>query len=207
MRQAAHRAARGSLHARGLLVPDGDRLAPVADLHAALRLLLDGDRLLMVSQVGAAGSHSTALLGGRAGAVATLRPDAPGLLELSTDSSSRTVTRYAAWLTASVGAGTEGLAPSTVSLAELQKCVGSESGPEPLRGARSMISVRGLRRRGEGAATFEANWVEDSSGQLWSVSAADDLASAVLAPADPQSSARASPARSTSAPLKGDRVS
>ncbi|KRF27470.1 hypothetical protein [Phycicoccus sp. Soil802] len=195
VRQAAHLAARGSLLARGLLVADGDRLAPVADLRAALALLLDGDRLLLVSQLGTEGVHSTALLGGRGGAVATLRPGAPGLLELSTDGASRTASRYAAWLTPRDGADSKGLAPCTVSLADLRTCVGSETGAAPLRGARSMVSVRGLRRRGDDAATYEANWVEDATGRLWSISATDDLEKADLAPADPdaigQSLARA----------------
>lgn len=185
VRHAAHQAARGSLHARGLLASEGDQLVPVAELHAALRLLLNGDRTLLVSRVGAGGVHSTALVGGREGVVATLGPGTPGLLELSTDSSSQAVARYAASLAPRGGVGTEGMAPFTVRLDDVKGCVGRETGPEQLRGAQSMISVRGLRRRGDDTATFEANWVEDASGRLWSVSAGEDLGSAVLAPADP----------------------
>ena len=185
VRQAAHRAARGGLLARGLVVADDDAVLPVADLRAALTLLLDGDRMLLVSKV-LGGLHSTVLLGGRDGFVAALGPASPGLLELSTDSAGQTVTRYAEWLADDVDAQAAEAEPFTARLADVSSCVGSSAGPAQLRGALAKLSVRGLRRRGDEAATFDAAWVEDASRRLWSVSAADDLESAVLTPTAPR---------------------
>lgn len=185
VRRAAHLAARGGLLARGLVVAEDERVVPVADLGVALRLLLDGDRMLLVSKVGG-GGHSTVLLGGRDGVVATLGPAAPGLLELSTGSAGQTVARCAEWLTEGVAAQAEEEQPFSARLADVQACVGSSDGPEQLRAALAKTSIRGLRRRGDDAASFDAAWVEDASRRLWSVSAADDLDSAVLAPASPR---------------------
>ena len=185
VRRAAHLAARGGLLARGLVVAEDERVVPVADLGVALTLLLDGDRMLLVSKVGV-GGHSTALLGGRDGVVATLGPAGPGLLELTTGSAGQTVARWAEWLTEGVAAHAGDAQPFTARLADVQSCLGSSDGPEQLRAARAKLSVRGLRRHGDDTASFDAAWVEDASRRLWSVSAADDLESAVLAPAVPR---------------------
>lgn len=184
VRRAAHLAARGGLLARGLVVAEDERVVPVADLGVALTLLLDGDRMLLVSKVGGAG-HSTALLGGRDGVVARLGPAGPGLLELSTGGTGQTVARCAEWLTEDVAAQVEEAQQFTARLSDVQACLDSPDGTEQLRAARAKLSVRGLRRLGDDTASFDAAWVEDASRRLWSVSAADDLESAVLTPVAP----------------------
>ncbi|SDP38727.1 hypothetical protein SAMN04489867_2273 [Pedococcus dokdonensis] len=199
VRRAAHLAARGSLHARGLLVPEGDRLVPVAELGAALTLLLDGDRMLLASRAAGAGVHSTSLIGGRDGVVATLGPGGWGLLELSVSPAGQAVERYAGLLAPPPevrtddppgqgdpgGSGDMGSAERfTARFTEVQGCVDSSTGPEQLRGSRALISIRGVRQRGDDAAIFENCWVEDADGRLWSVDPTDDLESAVLTPSE-----------------------
>ena len=185
VRAAAHHAARMSLVARGLLVPDGAGLTPVPDLAASLRLLLDGDRSLLVSRTSDDGSSGTSLLGGRDGVVAELAPGPQGTLELSVGAATALATRYAAWL-GSDATPPDAASPFRAGVEEVRASVGGSTGPERLRGARSLASVRGLRRQGEDLSVFEATWLVDAHGTLWSVTPTDDLVTVLLTPVDAQ---------------------
>ena len=172
VRDAALAAARGSLVARGMLVPVGEGVEVVPDLRTALELLLTGEVSLLVTCREKAGS-STRLLGGRDNAYAELAPAGPGCLSLSTGTAHRIVDGYTSWLAPDADAAVPPLTLS-VSPEGLQNAVGADSEAEDsVAGMHRLVSIQGLRRRDGAAAALELVWAVGRDHEVWAVQSDD----------------------------------